>query len=79
MNIWKEQNNEFFALTLVCRVMPKGQGPASIGRARITLQSKSGSVLGLHSCRALSPVPPRQPKGEQRACHWQEEGINQGN
>ena len=45
--------------TLACGVIPQIKGlPQTVSRqARMHPQSKGDSVLGLHSCRALSPRP----------------------
>jgi len=58
----RKRNDEFNALYLGLQRHPKKQkDPDRVSppvRARMqSLQSKDGPVLGLHSCRALSPEP----------------------
>jgi hypothetical protein len=53
------KEDEFFALAVVAEA--SGEKRARFGeapsRARMLSQSTGGSVLGLHSCRALPPGP----------------------
>ena len=63
----------FSLWTLACGVIPQIKGlPQTWSRqARMHPQSKGDSVLGLHSCRALSPAPRPEHEGASRACHLQ--------
>jgi hypothetical protein len=62
MAAWRPRElDEFFALTMACRGIAKSKHPvrdiASAPGGMHSLQSMDGSVLRLHSCRALSPKP----------------------
>jgi hypothetical protein len=61
----------FSLWTLACRVIPQIKGlPQTRSRqARMHPQSKGDSVLGLHSCRALSPVPRPEHEAARPTCH----------
>ena len=63
----------FSLLALACGVIlqPKGLPQTQSGQAWMRPQSKGGPVLGLHSCRALSPVPRQKHDGTSRTCHLQ--------
>ena len=63
----------FSLWALACEVIlqTKGLPQALSGQARMHPQSKGGPVLGLHSCRALSPVPHPEHAGTSRTCHLQ--------
>ena len=63
----------FSLWTLACGVIPQIKGlPQTWSRqARMHPQSKGGPVLGLHSCRALSPVPRPEHEGASPTCHLQ--------
>ena len=63
----------FSLWTLACEaILPaKGLPQTWSGQARIHPQSKGGPVLGLHSCRTLSPVPHPEHGGASRTCHLQ--------
>ena len=53
-------NDEFFALTMACKgILKSSTRPESFPEpgGMQSLQSMDGSVLRLHSCRALSPEP----------------------
>ena len=61
--------------TLACRGIPKSRKTRtgfhpSPGRMQ-SLQSKDGPVLGLHSCRALSPEPCLQLNTKSDYCQEQ--------
>src|SRR5439155_11364435 len=55
----RKETMSFSLSTVVCRGTPKkNPGPAaSSDRERMLSQSTGDPVLGLHSCRALSPEP----------------------
>ena len=61
----------FSLWTLACGVIPQIKGlPQTLSRqARMHPQSKGDSVLGLHSCRALSPTPRPEHEGASLTCH----------
>jgi hypothetical protein len=74
MNPRKDQRKEttsFSLWTLACEVILQAKSlPQTLsGQARMHPQSKGDPVLGLHSCRALSPVPRPEHEGASRACH----------
>ena len=76
MNTQEDQRKETMSLSLwalACEVIlqPKGLPQMLSGQAWMRPQSKGGPVLGLHSCRALSPVPRQQHGGLSRNCHPQ--------
>ena len=76
MNTKQDQRQEtmsFSLWALACRVIlqPKGLPQTLSGQARMHPQSKGDPVLGLHSCRALSPVPHPQHEGAGPICHLQ--------
>jgi len=60
-----------WALACVIILQPKGLPQTLSGQARMHPQSKGGPVLGLHSCRALSPVPHQEHGEASRTCHLQ--------
>jgi hypothetical protein len=62
-----------WALACEAILQPKGLPQTLSGQAWMHPQSKGDPVLGLHSCRALSPVPPKEHEGRRRACHGQKE------
>ena len=61
----------FSLWTLACGVIPqtKGLSQTLLRQARMHPQSKGDPVLGLHSCRALSPVPRPEHEAANPACH----------
>jgi len=63
----------FSLWALACEAIPqlKGLPQTRSGQAWMHPQSKGGPVLGLHSCRALSPVPRQEYEGRGRAGHGQ--------
>ena len=69
----RERTMSFALWTLACGVIPrtKGLSRALSRQAGMHPQSKGDSVLGLHSCRALSPVPRLEHAGPSRTCHLQ--------
>ena len=76
MNTQEDQREETMSLslwTLACGVtlQPKGLPQTLSGQAWMRPQSKGGPVLGLHSCRALSPVPRQEHEGASGPCHLQ--------
>ena len=76
MNTQADQGNKtmsFSLWTLACRVIlqPKGLPQKRSGQAWMRPQSKGDPVLGLHSCRALSPVPRPEHEGVSPTCHLQ--------
>ena len=48
---------------------PKSRSQPESEPARMHPQSKGGPVLGLHSCRALSPGPRPEPEPAGGQCH----------
>jgi len=76
MNTQEDQRNETMSFShwaLACRVilLPKGLPQTGSGQAWMRPQSKGDPVLGLHSCRALSPVPRPEHEGASLTCHQQ--------
>jgi hypothetical protein len=63
----------FSLWALACGVIlqPKGLPQTRSGQAWMRPQSKDGPVLGLHSCRALSPRPRPEHAGLGQTCHLQ--------
>ena len=61
----------FSLWALACRVILQKKGPrrSRSVQARMHPQSKGGPVLGLHSCRALSPAPRQEHAGSNPNCH----------
>ncbi len=71
MNTRKDQLRMSFSLCpSVCEVILKGKRPAPkiSEQVRMHSQSEGGSVLRLHSCRALSPAPLQQCAGHRNDC-----------
>jgi hypothetical protein len=71
MNNDSSQSLESFSpWTSVCGAILTRAGLAHVGvrQARMHPQSEGGSVLGLHSCRALSPGPRPQSAGKPGRC-----------
>lgn len=68
-----KEKMSFSLWALVCEIIlqPKGLPRICSGQARMHPQSKGDPVLGLHSCRALSPVPRPEPEGASQTCHLQ--------
>lgn len=54
-------NNEFYALSRVCRSQGKNPIPQGGTGACVTCKQRTSWVLRLHSCRALSPEPQVEP------------------
>ena len=76
MNPHTDQRKETMSLTLwalACGIILQSKGlPQTLsGQAWMRPQSKGGPVLGLHSCRALSPGPRPEHAGANRTCHLQ--------
>lgn len=76
MNTKEHQRMEqmsFSLWALACGVIlqPKGLPQTWSGQAWMHPQSKGDPVLGLHSCRALSPVSRQKHEGLNRNCHLQ--------
>ena len=76
MNTQEDQRKEtmsFSLWALACRVIlqPKGLPQTWSRQAWMRPQSKGDPVLGLHSCRALSPVPRPEHEGPSHTCHLQ--------
>jgi hypothetical protein len=63
----------FSLWTLACGVIPQTKGLSQTWsrQARMHPQSKGDSVLGLHSCRALSPAPRPEHGGAMGTGHLQ--------
>ena len=58
-----------WALACAAILQPKGLPQPRSGQAWMPPQSKGGPVLGLHSCRALSPAPRPQCERARGDCH----------
>jgi hypothetical protein len=76
MNTKENQRKEkmsFSLWALACEgILPaKGLPQRLLGQARMHPQSKGDPVLGLHSCRALSPVPRPEHDAASQTCHQQ--------
>ena len=76
MNTQEDQREETMSLSLwalACGLIlqPKGLPQTRLGQAWMRPQSKDDPVLGLHSCRALSPGPRPEHAGASRTCHRQ--------
>ncbi len=76
MNTLENQRNKttsFSLWALACGVIlqPKGLPQTRLGQAWMRPQSKGDPVLGLHSCRALSPKPRLEHEGASPTCHRQ--------
>jgi hypothetical protein len=76
MNTQEDQREETMSLSLwalACGVIRESKGlPQTLsGQAWMRPQSKGGPVLGLHSCRALSPVPRPEHERAKGPCHLQ--------
>jgi len=65
----------FSLWALACEgiLQPRGLPQTLSGQAWMHPQSKGGPVLGLHSSRALSPVPRPEHGGRGKACHGRKE------
>ena len=65
----REGTMSFSLWTLACEVIPQPKGLPQTwsGQAWMHPQSKGGPVLGLHSCRALSPAPRPEHEGKGEA------------
>lgn len=68
-----EKTMSFSHWALVCEgiLERKGLPQTWSGQAWMRPQSKGDPVLGLHSCRALSPVPRPKHGTAARICHLQ--------
>ena len=62
-----------WALACEAILQPKGLPPTLAGQAWMHPQSKGDPVLGLHSGRALFPVPHQEHEGRGQACHGRKE------
>jgi hypothetical protein len=69
----RERTMSFSLGTLACRVILRTKGlPQTLsGQAWMHPQSKGDPVLGLHSCRALSPVPRPEYAARRQNCQRQ--------